>query len=123
MTASEIVESEATERRLTIEGLHELARFIEDNPGFPVGEVVMNVDLVLRPDDMPNPADGSGSHGDWETHPHDFQCHVTPSLSRWIWEKRNGWRCYFGSGGRVHAKYVCRDADFAGPHDPVASPF
>ena len=109
----EISESEVVERRLVVAGLRDLAKFIEANPHFPVGDIVMDVNLVTRPDDMPDPSFASLSAlcGDWEEYDYDFQKHVTPSLSRWVWEKRKGWRAFFGNGQGV-ARWSCKAEDF-----------
>jgi hypothetical protein len=109
----EISESEAEERRLVVTGLRDLAKFIEANPHFPVGEVVMDVNLIARPDDMPDPSFASlfALCDTWERYEYDFQRHVTPSLARWVWEKRKGWRAFFGHG-QVVARWSCQAEDF-----------
>ena len=112
-TMREISESEAQERRLIVTGLRDLAKFIEANPHFPIGQVVMDVDLVVRPEDMPDPSYASlfALCDAWEEYEYELQRHITPSLARWIWEKRKGWRAFFGSG-QVVARWSCQAEDF-----------
>ena len=112
-TMREISESEVQERRLIVTGLRDLAKFIKANPHFPVDQVTMDVNLTTRSDDMPDPSFASlfALCDTWEQYEYDLQKHVTPSLSRWIWEKRKGWRAFFGNG-QVVARWSCKAEDF-----------
>ena len=95
----QVIESEEAQRQLIVSGLHDLIAFIEDNPHFPVDQLSMEVNLDLRPEEMPTIfADRSAVYVGWEPCEYERRIDVTPSLRRWTWEKREGLRAFFGNG-------------------------
>jgi hypothetical protein len=115
-----------SERREVVHSLRAMADFIELSD-VPVGQVVMRVDLLDDPHSLPSPhlhlrkvnpcPDGcfcercvNPADPAWTDYPHHFQRHVTPSLGRWVWEKRQGWRAYFGN--TVRAEWFVSEDDF-----------